>query len=83
MLITNRERFADVLNFRPVDRLPAIEWATWWDKTLARWYEEGLPEDLSEPVIYSQSDQCSLASTSLFKKIDGLTTYVLDMIDAW
>jgi len=45
--MTSRERFADVLNFKPVDRLPAIEWATWWDKTLARWYEEGLPEDLS------------------------------------
>jgi hypothetical protein len=44
--MTNRERFRAVLNFEPVDRLPMVEWATWWDKTLDRWYGEGLPRDL-------------------------------------
>ena len=36
------------MNFQPVDRLPMIEWAGWWDKTIARWKEEGLPKDLDD-----------------------------------
>ena len=39
------ERFRAVMTFQPVDRLPLIEWATWWDKTIARWHGEGLPAD--------------------------------------
>jgi hypothetical protein len=34
------------MDFQPVDRLPRVEWATWWDKTLDRWRGEGLPSDL-------------------------------------
>jgi len=30
----------------PEDRLPILEWATWWDKTIERWRGEGLPADL-------------------------------------
>lgn len=36
------------MNFQPCDRLPRIEWADWWDKTIARWHQDGLPEELSE-----------------------------------
>ena len=46
--MTNRERFNRVLNFEPVDRLPVLEWAGWWDKTLTRWYAEGLPAQLTD-----------------------------------
>ena len=46
--MTNRERFRRVLNFEPVDRLPVLEWAAWWDKTIARWHTEGLPVDLTD-----------------------------------
>jgi len=43
----NRERFVRTLNFEKVeDRLPMIEWADWWDKTLDRWHGEGLRSDL-------------------------------------
>ncbi len=43
----NRERFIAALNFqKPADRLPMIEWATWWDKTLVRWHGEGMPQDV-------------------------------------
>ncbi len=35
--ITNRENFQAALNFEKPDRLPAIEWATWWDKTVGAW----------------------------------------------
>ena len=42
--MTPRQRFLDVLNFRrPADRLPMVEWAPWWDKTIRRWEGEGLP----------------------------------------
>lgn len=45
--MNNRERFMNVLNFCSVDdRLPMIEWATWWDKTIDRWHSEGLPAGL-------------------------------------
>lgn len=45
--MNNRERFLRVLNFESVDRLPVIEWASWWDKTIERWKKEGLPEGLA------------------------------------
>jgi hypothetical protein len=44
--MNNVERFENALALKGVDRLPAIEWAPWWDVTLARWYGEGLPRDL-------------------------------------
>lgn len=50
--MTNRERFIRTLNFQPVDRLPVIEWAVWWDKTLARFVEEGLPAGLDHDAIF-------------------------------
>lgn len=40
--MTNRERFRRIMNFEPVDRLLMIEWATWWDKTIAAWKQQGL-----------------------------------------
>ena len=44
----NRERFAALLNFEmPDDRLPAIEWASWWGDTLDVWKKSGLPENLT------------------------------------
>ncbi len=46
--MTNRDRFHSVLRFQSVDRLPIIEWAGWWDKTIARWHGEGLPEELTD-----------------------------------
>jgi hypothetical protein len=39
-----RERFLNVMNFQPVDRLPMIEWAGWWDKTILRFISEGVPD---------------------------------------
>ncbi len=42
------ERFQALMSFRPVDRLPCIEWASWWDQTIARWHAEGLPRRLTD-----------------------------------
>lgn len=41
--MTVRDRFHATMAFQPVDRMPMIEWAIWWDKTLERWQGEGLP----------------------------------------
>ena len=45
--MNNRQRFHATMNFERVDRLPMIEWATWWDKTIDRWKQEGLPNNLT------------------------------------
>jgi uroporphyrinogen-III decarboxylase len=46
--MTPRERFLKVINFeKPDDRMPMVEWAAWWDLTLKRWREEGMPANLS------------------------------------
>jgi hypothetical protein len=44
-MMTIRERFRAAMDFRPFDRLPVVEWASWWDKTIARWRTEGLPAE--------------------------------------
>jgi uroporphyrinogen-III decarboxylase len=46
--MTSRERFHAVMNFKPFDRLPILEWAGWWDKTVDRWRTEGLPPDMKD-----------------------------------
>jgi len=45
--MTSAERFRAVMRFQPVDRLPRLEWAYWWDETINRWVKEGL--QLSKP----------------------------------
>ena len=46
-LMNSRERFLKTINFERLDdRLPMVEWAAWWDKTIERWQSEGLPSHL-------------------------------------
>ncbi len=44
--MTHVERFRALMDFKPVDRLPRWEWAMWWDETIKRWHNEGLPQRL-------------------------------------
>lgn len=46
--MNTRERFHAVMNFKPFDRLPIIEWAIWWNKTIERWHGEGLPPSVKD-----------------------------------
>jgi hypothetical protein len=46
------ERFRAVMNFQPVDRLPRWEWAMWWDETIARWHQEGLPREFNHSRVF-------------------------------
>lgn len=36
------------MRFQHFDRLPILEWAGWWDMTIDRWHQEGLPPDLTD-----------------------------------
>ncbi len=42
--MTPREIFRAALAFEPAPRLPRLEWAAWWDKTIDRWESEGFPK---------------------------------------
>ena len=46
--MNTRERFLAVMNFQPYDRLPLLEWASWWTETIDRWHGEGLPANLED-----------------------------------
>jgi hypothetical protein len=46
------ERFQAIMAFQPVDRLPRWEWAMWWDLTIDRWHDEGLPRDLKFNQVF-------------------------------
>lgn len=65
---TTRSRFLKVMaGEMPEDRLPMVEWAMWWDLTIARWQSEGLPTglDVSEIKSYFGLDvdrQCWIGS---------------------
>lgn len=50
--MTASERFHSILNFEAADRMPLIEWAIWWDKTLERWHQEGLDASLDRYDLY-------------------------------
>ncbi|HHH75497.1 MAG TPA: hypothetical protein ENL03_00565, partial [Phycisphaerae bacterium] len=61
--MTCRERFRAALNFQPVDRMPMMEWASWWNKTIERWQGEGLPAELwdsSKVMGYADSSRRKL-----------------------
>ena len=48
------------MNFQPVDHLPRWEWAMWWDKTIERWHQEGLPKDLHFSNVFGISEYLGL-----------------------
>lgn len=48
------ERFRAVARGKDFDRLPIIEWACWWDKTISRWYNEGLPNSADDDIKIQQ-----------------------------
>ncbi len=56
--MTTRERFHAVMRHEPFDRLPILEWASWWDKTIQRWHGEGLDPAIKER--YAVSDYFGL-----------------------
>jgi hypothetical protein len=45
--LTTVDRFGRVADFQEVDRLPVVEWAGYWNKTVDRWRGEGLPDTVA------------------------------------
>lgn len=58
--MTNRERFARTLRFEKVDRMPMLEWATWWDKTIDNWRAQGLVIGRRPPLGEGEALQVQL-----------------------
>ena len=59
--MTVPERFRNFMLGKPVDRLPAVEWAPYWDLTVKRWRGEGLPDTCVTPYDiqnYFGLDKC-------------------------
>ncbi len=59
--MTVSERFKNLMEGKPLDRLPAIEWAPYWHLTVERWHKEGLPESCRTPYEiqnYFGLDKC-------------------------
>lgn len=55
---TVRSRFTKILHGEmPTDRLPVFEWAMWWDQSITRWHNEGLPADLDTHGIKRYFEQ--------------------------
>ena len=46
--MNTRQRFNACMNFQPFDRMPMIEWASWWDQTITRWRGEELPQSITD-----------------------------------
>lgn len=61
--MNTRERFHAIMSFEPFDRLPFLEWAFWWDKTIDRWHSEGMPVHLTD-----RYDICEHFGLDLYKQ---------------
>lgn len=77
-----RERFKNVLNFEPVDRLPTYEWVPHWDLTLERWHCEGMPREVHEfddVVKYFGLDVLHWATVAPSTTVKDEAEFVRDM----
>ncbi len=46
--MNSAERFKASLSFSgEADRLPVVEWATWWNKTIDEWKTQGFPDEIT------------------------------------
>ncbi len=78
--MTARDIFRRTLQFKKSERLPMVEWAAWWDKTVERWKGEGMPEmSWEESLDFFGLDKlyCILASpgTDINEKIKDEADY--------
>ena len=61
--MTSRERFQAIMEFKKPDRLPVVEWASWWDRTLERWHGEGL-----DPAIMDRYAICRHLGLEVYRQ---------------
>ena len=51
--MNTRERVKAVLNGEHYDRLPVIEWATWWNQTTDKWHESDKSVPTNQHELYN------------------------------
>ena len=66
------ERFQALMAFQPVDRLPRWEWAMWWDLTIDRWHDEGLPRDLKFNQVFEIAQYVSEVAERVHRNLNEL-----------
>ena len=66
------ERFRAYISGKPVDRMPVIEWAPFWDQTIERWRADGVPTESLASVASLQEyfglDKCLQTNISPYTK---------------
>ena len=77
--MNKKERVTAAINYQTPDKIPMND--SFWEDTVARWYSEGLPDnikpgDFFDFDITTFSLDCSPRfKTEIFKEIDGLRTF--------
>ena len=46
-----RERMRAFFNREPIDDMPHLEWAVWWNLTMERWEKEGLDTSMDPKLL--------------------------------
>lgn len=69
-----RERFLKTMNFEQPDRLPMLEWAVWWDKTIKRWETEGLSINKQAGLTDGEAIQLHMGLDLHMQQWIGFTT---------
>jgi len=54
--MTSKERVKKVLNFQKADRIPVVEFSPFWDLTIDRWKNEGMPEKYHQDYSIKAND---------------------------
>jgi hypothetical protein len=54
--LTHRERFARTMHYQPVDRIPIWDFG-FWDETIPKWREQGMPEGVSTDEFFGMDRQ--------------------------
>lgn len=78
--MNNRERFHAIMNYQPVDRSPAHLVGAWTD-TLARWHNEGLPQDVTDYDAYLGLSQMKLRVINVAGLIDPVPGYEIKVLE--
>ena len=77
--MNKKERVTAAIHYQKPDRIPMCD--SFWEDTVARWHNEGLPENIKPGEFFdfditSFSLDCSPRfKTEIFKEIDGLRTF--------
>ena len=77
--MTSKDRMINFFNHEKSDRLPCVEWATWWNLTLERWYNtEGLDKELTGKKLMEHFGHDYTSQTWVWNGLGGHCPRVKD-----